>query len=353
VLGSYANPSWITSLAWNKITGAPAAVGQTPWLSDIDGAGFILRNVGNIGINTAGPAAKLGIDTPYAAAAQAMRLSCNLINAGDYQEILFSETQGASSIGASIRHVRYATADYGGSIAFACAVNAAPGNLIERMRITAAGNVGINCQPWNIAALDVAGVAGADMVTVFRAPSGRAVFFEMGGTNWVEMQVDASGNFFQSFYGLVGGVFQSYRSGAVASTLVLKAGNVGIGTASPVCTFDVAGWVRSTAIGTSPASGKGVNFFYHGPNDFGTLHAYDYTLSVYKKMVVDGAPLQLCGSFGAGNVAIGTLTPAYKLDVLGDVNCSGAFRVNGVPKLAQLEDALREINVRLNKLEKS
>lgn len=34
---------------------------------------------------------------------------------------------------------------------------------------------------------------------------------------------------------------------------------------------------------------------------------------------------------GNGNVGINTTTPAYTLDVSGDVNCSGAFRVNGTP----------------------
>ena len=34
---------------------------------------------------------------------------------------------------------------------------------------------------------------------------------------------------------------------------------------------------------------------------------------------------------GSGNVGINKTTPAYALDVSGDVNCSGAFRVNGTP----------------------
>jgi len=99
---TYADPSWITSLAWAKITGAPAflsdptttkgdiiargaaapatrvAVGanntvltadstqpqgvkwaaalQTPWTSNIDGGGFNLFHVASIGINTGGVA---------------------------------------------------------------------------------------------------------------------------------------------------------------------------------------------------------------------------------------------------------------------------------------------------------
>lgn len=56
---TYSNPSWISSLAWNKITGAPAIVGQTPWLSNIDGNSYTLRNVTGIaiGINSVPTAA--------------------------------------------------------------------------------------------------------------------------------------------------------------------------------------------------------------------------------------------------------------------------------------------------------
>lgn len=43
--GSYADPAWITSLAWSKISGAPAATGQTPWLQNINAAGYQLLNV--------------------------------------------------------------------------------------------------------------------------------------------------------------------------------------------------------------------------------------------------------------------------------------------------------------------
>jgi hypothetical protein len=46
VLGAYADPAWITSLSWTKITGAPTGGNQTPWLSDIDAAGYHLRNLG-------------------------------------------------------------------------------------------------------------------------------------------------------------------------------------------------------------------------------------------------------------------------------------------------------------------
>jgi hypothetical protein len=58
--GSYADPAWITSLAWSKITGKPSVSSyQTPWLSDIDGAGFRLLNTGNVGIGTSNPRARL------------------------------------------------------------------------------------------------------------------------------------------------------------------------------------------------------------------------------------------------------------------------------------------------------
>jgi hypothetical protein len=61
-LGSYADPAWITALAYAKITGAPAAGGgQTPWLQDINAATFKLNNSGGIGIGVASPTQALHV----------------------------------------------------------------------------------------------------------------------------------------------------------------------------------------------------------------------------------------------------------------------------------------------------
>lgn len=68
---TYANPAWLTSLAWGKVTGAPAFLTSlTPWTSNINGAGYSLSNVPSI-TTTAGitfyttnsnPALALGAD---------------------------------------------------------------------------------------------------------------------------------------------------------------------------------------------------------------------------------------------------------------------------------------------------
>jgi hypothetical protein len=61
-IGSYADPAWITALAYAKITGAPAAGGgQTPWLQDINAATFKLNNSGGIGIGVASPTQALHV----------------------------------------------------------------------------------------------------------------------------------------------------------------------------------------------------------------------------------------------------------------------------------------------------
>jgi hypothetical protein len=52
--GSYTNPAWIVSIPYSKISGAPSAAQisamQTPWLSNINGAGFTLFGVGRLGV---------------------------------------------------------------------------------------------------------------------------------------------------------------------------------------------------------------------------------------------------------------------------------------------------------------
>jgi len=50
-LSSYSDPSWISSLSWFKITGAPSIGSyQSPWLQDINGSNWSLSSVKGIGI---------------------------------------------------------------------------------------------------------------------------------------------------------------------------------------------------------------------------------------------------------------------------------------------------------------
>jgi len=54
-IGSYADPAWLTSLSYGKLTGTPSAaqIGlfQTPWLSNINAAGFALSGLANLYLN--------------------------------------------------------------------------------------------------------------------------------------------------------------------------------------------------------------------------------------------------------------------------------------------------------------
>jgi len=51
--------------------------------------------------------------------------------------------------------------------------------------------------------------------------------------------------------------------------------------------------------------------------------------NVSNKLYIGSAPL-IYGDFSLGLIGLGTTTPAYKLDVVGDINITGNFKVNGV-----------------------
>jgi len=126
------------------------------------------------------------------------------------------------------------------------------------------------------------------------------------------------------------------------------AGHVGIGTSNPVAILDIngidgvvrfkntyddiGGFLANTFdavqfgmfnptegnVNQLPA-GSGRSFFgFDATGKVGSLTNY-FLANTYRNLLDDGN----------GNAGIGTTTPAYKLDVNGDVNVSGAYRVNG------------------------
>jgi len=103
-------------------------------------------------------------------------------------------------------------------------------------------------------------------------------------------------------------------------------GNVGIATANPRTGLDVNGTIRA---GAANGGGGGLQVQYYEPNNWGFIKNQNLDTSLYGLLALDGNPLVLNTNVAA-NVGIG-VSPAYKLDVAGDVNCTGAFRVNGVP----------------------
>jgi hypothetical protein len=100
-------------------------------------------------------------------------------------------------------------------------------------------------------------------------------------------------------------------------------GNVGIGTTTPISTLDVNGQVSIK---------NGLNFFKATTNIVGSYNAdasnyqdllikansYDFSIGAVNKLFISSA----------GNVGIGTTTPAYKLDVFGSASSAGGVNSN-------------------------
>ena len=86
-----------------------------------------------------------------------------------------------------------------------------------------------NLQGVDATSLTVTGVAGTGLQNWLTSPSTFGSYLEIGPTTTpVELVGAGNGDFIQSFYGGAADVFQSIAAGAVAHTLVLDSGNVGV-----------------------------------------------------------------------------------------------------------------------------
>jgi len=116
------------------------------------------------------------------------------------------------------------------------------------------------------------------------------------------------------------------------SDIYYNTGNIGIGTTTPAKLLQVGGNARGEVLiagidGSSPsltldytATANGRKYtLYSGGTSASNFDIYDLTASAARLTISSG-----------GNVGIGTITPAYKLDVAGDINVTGNFKVNGV-----------------------
>jgi hypothetical protein len=121
------------------------------------------------------------------------------------------------------------------------------------------------------------------------------------------------------------GAIQAIQNNVGAQLLLNPiGGNVGIGTTNPTSPLDVNGSIHLRYV----APGAGI-----------WLDASDYTQVAFLGMDTTSRNWRFYSALSSGNVievnlttgnvGIGQLTPAYKCDIAGDCNVTGAYRVNG------------------------
>jgi hypothetical protein len=206
----------------------------------------------------------------------------------------------------------------------------------DRLTIDTSGNIGI-------------------ATTNPSSPSGYAPILAVAGTApvFVLNETDTGK---VSEIGLNGGVLAFTTAGGIAplkidsasavdSTLYLKAGSVGIGTAGPATTVDASGTVRSTSQ-TVPTSGAGTEMEYVSASNTGTIRAYDRSGAAYKALSLNDNVFSTGGS--GSNVGIGTTSPVRTLNVVGTGNFTstlfaGSCAGSGCTDIAELYPSKPEV----------
>jgi len=283
ILVGYGNPTWITSLAYSKITGAPTTASiQTPWLQNVSAASFSLSNLGYLHMNHAANDLEIDIRTNGALGlsirrAAGLNSDSRILHYGDgwltlensnVASTIYIHSQGSMTLqstdtmgfhlSAKTNAMRIFPAD--GYITLGYGIKF-PDATVQTTAATGGGG-GQPQTPW---AQNISG-GGFDLTNV------KTINYQ-------------------------GGLIKAATPGT--TTLQIQGG-------TPSHTFSIAVDVGAARI----RDNAGVIELTSNTNGGNTNQLYLNT---------------------TGNVGIGMVPAAYKLDVAGDCNITGVYRVNGVP----------------------
>jgi hypothetical protein len=243
---------------------------------------------------------------------------------------------------------------YSGYMAFYTTPSGSDANT-ERMRITSVGNVGIGTAS-PASKFDING-GSLGFSQYNYTPSqgiycynGNSEYVEFGsirtsaGSDWtsagfrIQEKIDSTWMGFIQFNGngnnggisFGTGLSSSSRQAIPTRMTIDPSGNVGIGTTSPAQKLHVIGNAIVTGFVNA---GTGTDNAQIGPGYLGFYNAG--SSPKYIKLSDDASTIDAIGFsksgavsttwFPSGNVGIGTASPAYKLDVIGDVRASSYF----------------------------
>ncbi len=285
-------------------------------------------------------------DFMHLAGSQIILVNKNATN-GNFTSIFNQSDAGVQGSGIAFINDNHATG--AGSIAFMTQNGT---NLTEKMRINSTGYVGIGTTNPGVI-LDVqentttmvvsfkntkSSGQGDVILTLDKAATGNsaAVRFNTGGSIKWQLgtglsAVDDNFRLRQETLGV--DVLTSYTSGAVANTLVLNAGNVGVGTASPSIVTPYASVVDIRGTTTDQNFGGSVRL---ASNNGTTTNSY---ISVSTNGLdinnTKATPIRLFTNntekvsiLSGGNVGIGSTNPGAKLDII-TADANPALRVTG------------------------
>jgi len=283
ILVGYGNPTWITSLAYSKITGAPTTASiQTPWLQNVSAANFSLSNLGYLHMNHVSNDLEIDIRTNGALGlsirrAAGLNSDSRILHYGDgwltlensnVASTIYIHSQGPLQLqstgnmefhlSAKTNAMRIFPAD--GYITLGYGIKF-PDATVQTTAATGGGG-GQPQTPW---AQNISG-GGFDLTNV------KTINYQ-------------------------GGLIKAATPGT--TTLQIQDG-------TPSHTFSIAVDVGAARI----RDNAGVIELTSNTNGGNTNQLYLNT---------------------TGNVGIGMVPAAYKLDVAGDCNITGVYRVNGVP----------------------